>query len=82
MNKTIKEREEFTEEEMQKAHSESGECQSCGWHAGFYEHDYDRTERKDFPNEYWDICRNSDFEDTSDHRGCYIYPVKSNSTKP
>lgn len=68
-------KEEFTKEEMEKAHSDNGSCGSCGWHAMFWEHDYERTDQLS-PVEYHDTCKNSEGEDTSDHRGCYIYPVK------
>lgn len=68
--------EEFTEKEMEKAHIENGSCGSCGWHALYREHYYERTE-KSSPIEYWDSCKNDEIgEEALDHRGCYIYPVK------
>lgn len=66
-------KEEFTEEELEKAHGDNGSCGSCGWHAMYLEHDYDRTDRVS-PVEYWDSCKNDEDEYASDHRGCYIYP--------
>lgn len=71
-----KKMEKFTEQELKKAHDDNGECRSCGWHALFSEHEYSPSNNEKYPNEYWDACQNSDGEDCSDHRGCYIYPEK------
>lgn len=60
------------QDELEKAHDD-GCCNSCGWHAGFYEMDYDPTGRIiDGLKEWWDTCK-SENEDSSNHRGCYIY---------
>lgn len=65
----------FTDEEMRKAHGDNGYCGSCGWHALYNEHNYERTENVSLV-EFWDSCKNSDYpEEAEDHRGCYIYPV-------
>lgn len=73
-------KETYTEEEMREAHGKSGECRSCGWHALYHEHDYNLTNNDKCPNEYWDTCQNSESsdEEVSGHRGCYIYPEKTN----
>lgn len=69
---------EYIEEELRIAHSENGDCGSCSWHAAFYEMEYEFTNNSEAINEHWDSCKRgeNDGGDTSDHRGCYIYPVK------
>lgn len=61
-------------EELEKAHNDNGCCGSCGWHAGFYEMDYEPTgEIIGDSKEWWDSCKNYDYEDSYSHRGCYVY---------
>lgn len=65
---------DFTKEELRKAHDENGYCGSCGWHAGFYEMDYEPTGKIIHGSkEWWDSCKNHDEEDSYNHRGSYIY---------
>lgn len=61
-------------EKLREAHDESGECRSCGWHAAFYEMDYEPTsEIIEGCKEWWGFCRSGNDDDPLSHRGCYIY---------
>jgi len=69
---------DFTKEELKKAHDDNGCCGSCGWHAGFYEMDYEPTgEIIDGSKEWWDSCKKHEDEDDYGPDGDWEEPVEN-----
>lgn len=70
-----KEQIKIARELLEKKWGSEGECRSCGWRAGLYEHEVSNEDLEEAIDNDWilKLCCLSDDDDAEAHRGAMVY---------